>query len=293
MPCVSAAAMLQDAQKGRYAVAQINISNLESIRTLVNAAQEVKAPLILGVSMGAAGQLGGYRTIADVVGSILDFDHICVPVCLHADHSAYDAALAALHAGFTSVMFDGSRLPIGENLRLTGELAALCHARGVSLEAEVGAVAGHEDGGAADGELADPDECARMAATGVDMLAAGIGNRHGAYPPDWKGLNFPLLETIRQAVGHVPLVLHGGSGIAADDIRRVIGMGVCKINVNAECRAAFAQATRRFILDEQDIADTGNMQLITMQPGLAAVRQVSMDKMRLFGCIGKAGGDKA
>lgn len=293
MPYVSAATMLQDAQRGHYAVAQINLNNLESIRTLIAAAQESQSPLMLGVSMGIARQLGGYKTIADVVKNILAYDQVSVPVCLHADHSSHEAALAALHSGFSSVMFDGSRLPIDENLRLTRELAALCREKGVSLEAEVGAVAGREDGGEAEGEMASPAECARIAALGVDMLAAGIGNMHGAYPRGWKGLNFPLLADIRQATGQLPLVLHGGSGIPEESIRQAIRMGVCKINVNAECREAFAQATRRFIQDGMDVKDTSNMQLITLQPGLAAVKQVCLDKMQLFGCIGKAGGNKA
>lgn len=293
MPYVSAAEMLLEAQHGHYAVAQININNLESIRVLIGAAEETSTPLMLGVSMGIAKQLGGYKTIADVTRNVLDYDCISVPVCLHADHSSYDAAMAALRSGFSSVMFDGSRLPIDENFRLTRQLAALCHEKGVSLEAEVGPVAGHEDGGKSEGELADPAECARIAELGVDMLAAGIGNMHGAYPADWKGLNFPLLGEIRKATGQLPLVLHGGSGIPEESIRRAIGMGVCKINVNSECREAFAQATRRFIEDGLDIKDTSNMQLITLQPGLAAVKQVCLDKMRHFGCIGKAGGSKA
>ncbi len=288
MPYVSAAAMLRSALDGRYAVAQININNLESIRSLISAAQSVHAPLMLGVSMGIARQLGGYKTIADVVKNVLEYDQVTIPVCLHADHSSYEAAMEALNSGFSSVMFDGSRLPIEENLRLTRQLAELCHARGVSLEAEVGAVAGHEDGGEAAGEMADPAQCALIASLGVDMLAASIGNMHGAYPPDWKGLNFPLLEKIRQATGDVPLVLHGGSGIPEESIRRAIHMGVSKINVNSECREAFTEATRRFFADGLDQADTAHMQMITLRPGLEAVKAVALEKMKFFGCTDKA-----
>ncbi len=288
MPYVSASAMLQSALEGRYAVAQININNLESIRALISAAQAIRAPLMLGVSMGIAKQLGGYKTIADVVKNILEYDHITIPVCLHADHSSYEAAVEALDCGFSSVMFDGSRLPIEENLRLTRHLAEECHARGVSLEAEVGAVAGHEDGGEAAGEMASPADCALIASLGVDMLAASIGNMHGAYPPDWKGLNFPLLAEIRAATGDLPLVLHGGSGIPEESILQAIAMGVSKINVNSECREAFTQATRRFFEDGLDKQDTAHMQLITLRPGLEAVKAVAAEKMTLFGCAGRA-----
>ena len=288
MPYVNASDMLRKALNGHYAVAQININNLESIRTLISAAQELHAPLMLGVSMGIAKQLGGYKTIADVVKNVLTYDRAAVPVCLHADHSGYDAAMEALQNGFGSVMFDGSRLPIAENLALTRQLAACCHAKGASLEAEVGAVAGHEDGGELSGELADPDECARIAELGVDMLAAGIGNMHGAYPVNWRGLDFERLSAIRAATGELPLVLQGGSGVPEESIRRVIGMGVCKINVNSECREAFEQATRLFFSQERDREDTAHMQMITLKPGLEAVKAVAMEKMRLFGSAGKA-----
>lgn len=287
MPYVNASAMLRSALDGHYAVAQINISNLESIRALILTAQQAQAPLMLGVSMGIAKQLGGYKTIANVAKNIIDYDHVTIPVCLHADHSSYDAAVEALHSGFSSVMFDGSRLPIEENIRLTRQLAEDCHARGVSLEAEVGAVAGHEDGGEAAGDMADPAECAPIASQGVDMLAASIGNVHGAYPPNWAGLNFPLLEEIRRVTGDLPLVLHGGSGIPKESIRRAIALGVSKINVNSECREAFTEATRRFFTEGHDSADTSHMQLITLRPGLEAVKAIALEKMVLFGCTGK------
>ncbi len=288
MPYVNASDMLQKAQKGHYAVAQFNINNLESIRAIIAKAEEMHAPLILGVSMGIAKQLGGYRTIADVVKNVLAYDRVEIPVCLHADHSSYEKAAEALESGFSSIMFDGSRLPIAENLELTRAMAAECHARGASMEAEVGPVAGHEDGGALAGELADPVECARIAALGVDMLAAGIGNVHGAYPPDWRGLDFGRLSEIREATGNLPLVLHGGSGIPEDSIRRAVSLGVCKINVNSECREAFETATRRFFTEGLDKEDHAHMQMITLRPGLEAVKAVAEEKMKLFGSQGKA-----
>lgn len=288
MPYVNAAGLVRSAQAGRYAVGQFNLNNLESVRAFLACAQETHSPMILGVSSGIAAQLGGYKTIADTVLNIMDYDRITVPVCLHADHSGYDQALAALESGFSSVMFDGSRLPFDENAEKTAYLAARCHERGASLEAEVGPVAGKEDGGAAEGELADPRECAAIAALGVDLLAAGIGNVHGAYPPDWKGLDFDLLERIRQATSPLPLVLHGGSGIPEEMIRRAIRGGVTKINVNSECREAFARATRQFFEEGQDRKDPSFQQLITLKPGLAAMKQVCIEKMRLFGCIGQA-----
>ena len=288
MGCVSAAGLVRKAQAGRYAVGQFNLNNLESIRVFLACAQETASPMIIGVSAGIAAQLGGYRTVARAVESMMDYDRITVSVCLHADHSGYAQALEALDSGFSSIMFDGSRLPFEENAEKTAFLAARCHERGASLEAEVGPVAGKEDGGAADGELADPRECAAIAALGVDLLAAGIGNVHGAYPPDWKGLDFGLLDRIARAVSPLPLVLHGGSGIPEDMIRRAIRSGITKINVNSECREAFARATRQFFEEGRDRQDPSFQQLITLKPGLAAVKEVCIEKMRLFGCIGQA-----
>lgn len=286
MPYVSTRDMVRHASVGHYAVAQFNLNNLESIRTLLSLADATHTPLILGVSMGLARQLGGYRTIADTVRNVMAYDGTAVPVSLHADHSSYDAAVEALQCGFSSVMFDGSRLPIEENLRLSCQLAQMCHDRGAALEVEAGAVAGGEDGGEAAGELASPEHCRMLAQSGADLLAAGIGSMHGAYPPNWKGLDWALLEEIRSCTGDVPLVLHGGSGIGAEDIRRAIGMGISKINVNSECREAFDRATRAYCLSNQ--ADSAHMQLITLQPGLEALRRVSQEKMQLFGCMGQA-----
>lgn len=286
MPYVSARDMVRAASAQHVAVAQFNLNNLESIRTFLALAQETHSPLILGVSMGLARKLGGYRTIADTVRNMMAYDGVTVPVALHADHSSFDAALDALHCGFSSVMFDGSKLPIEENLRLTRELAALCHGQGASLEVEAGAVEGGEDGGEAAGELASPEHCRLLAESGADMLAAGIGSMHGAYPPNWKGLNWDLLQTIRQVTGDFPLVLHGGSGIPGEDIRRAIHMGISKINVNSECREAFDRATRAYCQGTPE--DPAHMQLITLQPGLEAVKDVALSKMQLFGCLGKA-----
>lgn len=290
MAYVNAAQMLQKARQGGYAVGQFNINNLESIRVFLQAAQEAGAPLMIGVSGGIAKALGGYRTIADTVRNMMDYYRITVPVCLHADHSSYEGAVAALESGFSSVMYDGSRLPFEENLARTAELLERCHARGVSLEAEVGPVSGKEDGGAAEalGELADPAQCAAVAALGVDMLAASIGNVHGAYPADWQGLNFPLLEEIRRSVNGTPLVLHGGSGIPEEMVRQAIAQGVCKINVNSECREAFAARTQDFVRSGEYRKDPGCTQLVTLQPGLEGVREVCLDKMRRFGCAGRA-----
>lgn len=288
MSYVNAAELVRKAQAGHYAVGQFNISNLESIRTFLACAQETESPLILGVSGGTAAQLGGYRTIADTVKNMMAYDRISVPVCLHADHSSYTQALEALYSGFSSIMFDGSRLEFSENAEKTAFLSSLCHEKGASLEAEVGPVAGGEDGGERSGELADPEQCAAIAALGIDLLAAGIGNVHGAYPLDWKGLDFPLLDRIRAIVAPLPLVLHGGSGIPDAMVRSAIQHGIAKINVNSECREAFSRATRIFFQSGRDKEDPAFQQLITLRPGLAAIRQVCLSKMQLFGCLGKA-----
>lgn len=288
MSYVNVSEMLAAAQKGHYAVGQFNLNNLECIRTFLEAAQETRSPIILGVSGNIAKTMGGYSTIAAVTRGMIDAFGVTVPVALHADHGTYEQAMAAANSGFSSVMFDGSHCGFARNLELTGALAALCHERGITLEAEVGAVAGVEDGVSSRGECADPAQCRAIAACGVDLLAAGIGNIHGAYPPDWRGLDFGVLSAVRAAVGETPLVLHGGSGIPDAMIRRAIDEGVCKINVNTECRAAFDQATRAFIEAEGDRADRNHTRLITMQPGLTAVKAVCIEKMTLFGCLGKA-----
>lgn len=288
MPYVNAQNMLKNALEGHYAVGQFNLNNLECIGVFMKAAEELHAPIMLGVSGNIAKKMGGYRVIADVTRGMIDAFDISVPVCLHADHGTYEQALAAINSGFSSVMFDGSHDTLEENLRKTETLVQLCHKRGITLEAEVGAVAGTEDGVTSLGECADPEDCRRIAQLGVDFLAAGIGNIHGQYPADWQGLQFGVLQSIRKATGNLPLVLHGGSGIPEEMIRQAISMGISKINVNTECRIAFDAATRAFIEQGLDTMDKNHTKLITMEPGLLAVKECCMEKIRMFGADGKA-----
>ena len=288
MPYVNARDMLARARQGHYAVGQFNLNNLECIRAFMEAAEETHSPIILGVSGNIAKAMGGYKLIADVTRDFIDALNITVPVCLHADHGTFEQALSAAESGFTSVMYDGSHDGIEENLRRTRHLAELCHSRGLTLETEVGAVAGVEDGVSSHGECASPEDCRVMAEIGVDLLAAGIGNVHGAYPADWAGLDFGLLDEIRRVTGDTPLVLHGGSGIPEAMLREAIRLGVCKINVNTECREAFDEATCRFVREGGAEADRNHTQLITMVHGLRAVKARCVEKMQLFGCIGKA-----
>lgn len=288
MGLVNAIDMVQKAKAGHYAIGQFNLNNMESIRAFLLAAEETHTPVILGVSGGIEQYMGGYRAIAGAVIPFLDTLHITVPVCLHADHSTYEQALRAIDAGMSSVMFDGSKYPFEENLEKTAEVIRLAHAKGMSVEAEVGAVAGTEDGVTSSGEFADPEQCRRIAGLGVDLLAAGIGNIHGVYPADWKGLNFTLLDTIRDTIGSVPLVLHGGSGIPEDMIRQAIDRGVCKINVNTECQIAFARAVRRYIEDGKDKEGHGFNTRKLLADGVEAAKNTAIEKMTLFGCLGKA-----
>lgn len=288
MGYVSCSEMLEDAQRGAYAIGQFNLNNMESIRAFLLAAQEAASPVILGVSSGTAKYMGGYRTIVGTVRPFIDFLKITVPVALHVDHGSYEEALAAIDAGFLSVMFDGSALPFDENLRKTEELARICRSKGVSLECEVGAIGGEEDGVAALGECADPEECRRMAALDVQLLAAGIGNIHGKYPPDWPGLRFDVLEAIANATGGVPLVLHGGSGIPDEMVRRAISLGVRKVNVNTECQLAFAAAVRRYVEEGRDLESKGFATRALLADGLEASKRVAISKMELFGSAGKA-----
>lgn len=288
MPQCNAIAMTRAAREGVYAVGQFNLNNLDSIRVFLLSAQELRSPLMLGVSAGVAKRMGGYATIAATVREMVRYFGVTVPVCLHADHSTLEEAMEAARSGFDSVMFDGSQLTIEDNLRSTRMLVDYAHARGISVEAEVGAVAGEEDGRSSRGEVADPEACVRIASLGVDLLAAGFGNVHGVYPPDWQGLDFDTLARIRTAVDPLPLVLHGGSGIPDTMIREAIEQGICKINVNTECRIAFDDATRAFIESGGDRQDRNHVQLMAMQPGLRAVGEVCQSKMRLFGCAGRA-----
>ncbi len=242
---VNATQMLQKAREGKYAVGQFNINNLEWTKAVLTAAQEMNSPVILGVSEGAGKYMTGYKTVAAMVSAMVESLKITVPVALHLDHGSYDGALACIDAGFSSVMFDGSHYSIEENKQKTKELVKIAHDKGVSIEAEVGSIGGEEDGVVGTGEIADAQECAEIAQLGIDFLAAGIGNIHGMYPDNWKGLAFDALEKINESTGTTPLVLHGGTGIPEEMIKKAIGLGVCKINVNTECQVTFAQATRK------------------------------------------------
>ncbi len=288
MDLVSAKEMLIAAKRGHYAVGHFNLNNMESVRAFLLAAQETSSPIILGVSGGTAKYMGGYRTIADMVTGFMHFLKIAVPVALHVDHGTYEEALDAIDNGFSSVMFDGSKYPIAENVEKTRRIVELAHAKGISVEAEVGAIGGEEDGVIAMGECADPAECERIASLGVDFLAAGIGNIHGKYPADWKGLNFDVLAKIQEKTGELPLVLHGGSGIPADMVRKAISLGVSKVNVNTECQIAFTEATKKYFADGKDLESKGFTPRNLLAPGLEATKRVCVEKMTLFGSLGKA-----
>lgn len=288
MKLVSAKEMLDDAVRGHYAIGHFNLNNMESVRAFLLAAQESKSPIILGVSGGTAKYMGGYRTIADMVQDFMNFLDISVPVALHVDHGKYSEALDAIDNGFSSVMFDGSSLPIDENIEKTKEVIRLAHAKGISVEAEVGGIGGEEDGRISRGECADPKQCKMIADLGVDFLAAGIGNIHGKYPADWEGLHFDILADIKALVGDLPLVLHGGSLIPADQIREAIRRGVAKINVNTECQIAFTEATRKYFEENKDKESKGFTPRAVLAPGLEATKAMCIKKMELFGSIGRA-----
>lgn len=285
---VSATEMLQKARDGHYAVGQFNINNLEWTKAVLLTAQELNSPVILGVSEGAGKYMTGYKTVAAMVSAMVSSLGITVPVALHLDHGSYEGAKACLEAGFSSIMFDGSHYPIEENVAKTTELVALAHAQGVSIEAEVGSIGGEEDGVVGAGEVADPAECKRIADLGIDFLAAGIGNIHGKYPANWKGLDFDALDKIHQATGGIPLVLHGGTGIPADMIQKAISLGVSKINVNTECQLSFAAATRAYIEAGKDEQGKGFDPRKLLAPGFEAIKATVKEKMELFGSVGKA-----
>ncbi len=285
---VNATEMLQKARREGYAVGAFNINNLEWVKAVLLAAEECRAPVILGVSEGAGKYMCGYETVAAMVGAAIKNLKITVPVALHLDHGSYDGAKAAIAAGFSSVMFDGSHLAIEENLEKTKELVALSHSNNISIEAEVGAIGGEEDGVTGGGEMANPGECKTIAALGIDFLAAGIGNIHGQYPENWKGLNFELLAEIQNETAGLPLVLHGGTGIPAEMIKKAISLGVAKINVNTECQLAFAAATRRYIEEGKDKTGKGFDPRKLLQPGAEAIKNVVVEKINLFGSNGKA-----
>ena len=285
---VSAKEMLNKAKAGKYAVGQFNINNLEWTKAILQTAQELNSPVILGVSEGAGKYMCGYKTIVGMVNGMIDSLGITVPVALHLDHGSYDGALACIDAGFSSVMFDGSHYPIEENIAKTKELVKITGEKGISLEAEVGAIGGEEDGVVGVGECADPDECKMIADLGVTMLAAGIGNIHGKYPANWAGLSFDTLDKIQQKTGKMPLVLHGGTGIPADMIKKAIDLGVSKINVNTECQLAFAAATRKYVEEGKDLQGKGFDPRKLLAPGFEAIKATVKEKMELFGSVGKA-----
>ena len=288
MGLVSAKDMLTKAKAGKYAVGQFNINNLEWTKSILLTAQELNAPVILGVSEGAAKYMTGFKTVSAMVSAMVDSLNITVPVALHLDHGTYEGAKAALEAGFSSIMFDGSHYPFEENVEKTKEIVALCHAKGVSVEAEVGSIGGEEDGVVGAGEVADPKECKAIAELGIDFLAAGIGNIHGKYPDNWAGLNFEALAAIQEETGTMPLVLHGGTGIPADMIAKAISLGVSKINVNTECQLYFQEATRKYIEEGKDLQGKGFDPRKLLAPGAEAIKTCVKEKMELFGCIGKA-----
>ena len=285
---VSATEMLQKAKAGHYAVGQFNINNLEWTKAILLTAQENNSPVILGVSEGAGKYMTGYKTIVGMVNGMLEELNITVPVALHLDHGSYEACYKCIDAGFSSVMFDGSHYPIEENVAKTKELVAVCREKGLSLEAEVGSIGGEEDGVIGMGECADPDECKAIADLGVTMLAAGIGNIHGKYPENWAGLSFETLDAIQQKTGDMPLVLHGGTGIPDDMIKKAISLGVAKINVNTECQLVFAEATRKYIEEGKDLVGKGFDPRKLLAPGFDAIKAKVKEKMEIFGSIDKA-----
>ena len=288
MALVSAKDMLVKAKQGKYAVGQFNINNLEWTKAVLLTAEELKSPVILGVSEGAGKYMCGYKTVVGMVNGMLEELKITVPVALHLDHGSYDGALACIEAGFSSVMFDGSHYPIEENIAKTKELVAICGSKGLSIEAEVGSIGGEEDGVVGAGECADPDECKAIADLGVTMLAAGIGNIHGKYPENWAGLSFETLDEVQKKTGEMPLVLHGGTGIPEDMIQKAISLGVAKINVNTECQLSFQAATRKYIEEGKDLVGKGFDPRKLLAPGFEAIKATVKEKMELFGSVGKA-----
>ena len=285
---VSATEMLKKAKAVHYAVGQFNINDLEWTKAVLTAAEELRSPVILGVSEGAGKYMAGYRTVVGMVNGMIKEMDISVPVALHLDHGSYEGCLKCIDAGFSSVMFDGSHYPIEENIEKTTELVKLCHGKGLSIEAEVGSIGGEEDGVVGMGECADPKECKMIADLGVDFLAAGIGNIHGKYPANWKGLSFETLAAVQELTGELPLVLHGGTGIPDDMIKKAIDLGVSKINVNTECQLVFAEATRKYIEAGKDLEGKGYDPRKLLKPGADAIVEKVKEKMILFGSDGKA-----
>lgn len=285
---VSATEMLKKAKEGHYAVGQFNINNLEWTKSILLTAQELNSPVILGVSEGAGKYMTGFKTVAAMVKAMDEELGITVPVALHLDHGSYEGCYKCIKAGFTSIMFDGSHYPIEENVAKTTELVNVAHALGLSIEAEVGSIGGEEDGVIGAGECADPNECKMIADLGVDMLAAGIGNIHGKYPANWAGLSFETLDAVQQKTGAMPLVLHGGTGIPDDMIKKAIDLGVSKINVNTECQLVFQEATRKYIEKGKDLQGKGFDPRKLLAPGAQAICDKVKEKMELFGSVNKA-----
>lgn len=285
---VNATEMLKKAKAGHYAVGQFNINNLEWTKAILLTAEECKSPVILGVSEGAGKYMTGYKTVVGMVNGMLEELNITVPVALHLDHGSYEGAKKCIEAGFSSIMFDGSHLPFEENVEKTKELVAICNEKGMSIEAEVGSIGGEEDGVVGMGECADPKECKAIADLGVTMLAAGIGNIHGKYPENWAGLQFDVLDDIQKLTGEMPLVLHGGTGIPEDMIKKAISLGVSKINVNTECQLSFAEATRKYIEAGKDLEGKGFDPRKLLAPGAEAIKATVKEKMELFGSVNKA-----
>ncbi|MBO5415926.1 MAG: class II fructose-1,6-bisphosphate aldolase [Clostridia bacterium] len=285
---VSAKEMLTKAKQGKYAVGQFNINNLEWTKAILLTAQECNSPVILGVSEGAGKYMCGYKTVVGMVNGMIEELGITVPVALHLDHGSYDGCMKCIEAGFSSIMFDGSHYPIDENVAKTSELVKICAEKGMSLEAEVGSIGGEEDGVVGAGECADPDECKSIADLGVTMLAAGIGNIHGKYPENWKGLSFETLAAVQEKTGEMPLVLHGGTGIPEEMIKKAISLGVAKINVNTECQLSFAAATRAYIEAGKDLSGKGFDPRKLLAPGTEAIKATVKEKMELFGSVNKA-----
>ena len=285
---VSAKEMLDKAKAGHYAVGHFNINNLEWTKSILSVAQEMNSPVILGVSEGAGKYMTGYKTVAAMVKAMIEEMGITVPVALHLDHGSYEGCKKCIEAGFSSIMFDGSHLPIEENIEKTKELVKLAHENGMSIEAEVGSIGGEEDGVIGAGEFADPEECKKIADLGVDFLAAGIGNIHGKYPANWPGLNFDVLAKVQEKTGTLPLVLHGGTGIPAEMIQKAINLGVSKINVNTECQLSFAEATRKYIEAGKDLEGKGFDPRKLLAPGAEAIKATVREKIELFGSANKA-----
>ena len=285
---VSAKDMLIKARDGKYAVGQFNINNMEWTKAVLLTAQENNSPVILGVSEGAGKYMCGYKTVVGMVNGMLEELKITVPVALHLDHGSYEHAYKCIEAGFSSIMFDGSHYAIEENIAKTKEIVEFAAAKGISVEAEVGSIGGEEDGVVGAGEIADAAECGLIASLGVTMLAAGIGNIHGKYPSNWQGLNFEALAKIQEAAGDMPLVLHGGTGIPEDMIKKAISLGVSKINVNTECQLVFAAATRKYIEEGKDLQGKGFDPRKLLGPGLEAIKATVKEKMELFGSVNQA-----